>query len=155
MLKKWFYKEVKTKELMSQLEILYSGIGLLDGVALPNYLVRLRQEHHALRRMIIRIHTIRETGFVSSGYLIAITTTSFLLAGLIIAKIEPFYESLFFVGLITYLMVFLIMLIRDLDNPFGYYSESSSEDVSLKPLEDLVAHLSTWTAINDKRAGDP
>jgi hypothetical protein len=154
MLKKWFYKEVKTKELMSQLEILYSGIGLLDGAALPNYLVRLRQEHHALRRMIIRIHTIRETGFVSSGYLIAITTTSFLLAGLIIAKIEPFYESLFFVGLITYLMVFLIMLIRDLDNPFGYYSESSSEDVSLKPLEDLVAHLSTWTAINDKRAGD-
>jgi hypothetical protein len=103
--------------------------------------------------MIIRIHTIRETSFVSSGYLIATTTTVFLLVGLIISKIEPFYESLFFVGLLSYLMVFLILLIRDLDNPFGYSSESSSEDVSLKPLEDLISDSSLWTALDDKRTG--
>jgi hypothetical protein len=153
MVRKWFYKEVKTMALMLQLKEMYSGIGLLDGVVLPNYLARLKQEHGALRRMIIRVHTIRETSFVSSGYLIATTTTCFLLAGLIISKIEPFYESLFFVGLLSYLMVFLILLIKDLDNPFGYYSQSSSEDVSLKPLEDLISDLSKWAAINDNRKG--
>jgi hypothetical protein len=151
MIKRWFYKEVKTKELMSQIKEMYYRIGLLDGTVLPNYLARVKQEHGTLRKLIIRVHTIRETSFVSSGYLIATTTTSFLLIGLIIAKIEPFYESLFFVSLITYLMVFLILLIRDLDNPFGYYSQSSSEDVSLKPLEDLISDLSKWTEINDKR----
>ncbi len=141
MIRQWFYKEVKTKELMSRLNALYMEFGLLDGEALPNYVVRIKQEHGALRRMIIRVHTIRETSFVSSGYLIATTTTSLLLAGLVLAKIEPFYESLFFVGLITYLVVFLIVLIRDLDNPFGYYEGSSSEDVSLKPIEDLLSDL--------------
>jgi hypothetical protein len=35
-------------------------------------------------------------------------------------------------------MIFLIMLINDLDNPFGYYEGDSSEDVSLKPLEDFL-----------------
>jgi hypothetical protein len=64
-----------------------------------------------------------------------------LCVGLILVRIEPFYESLFFVGVISYLMVFLLMLIRDLDNPFGYYDRSSGEDVSLKPLEDAADRL--------------
>ncbi len=55
--------------------------------------------------------------------------------------IDPFYESLFFVGVISFLMMFLLLLIRDLDNPFGYYERSSGEDVSLKPIEDLIARV--------------
>ncbi|MEK7668233.1 MAG: hypothetical protein AAB409_06260 [Gemmatimonadota bacterium] len=43
--------------------------------------------------------------------------------------------------MITLLLVFLRTLIRDLDNPFGYYERSSGEDVSLQPIEDLVARL--------------
>jgi hypothetical protein len=32
-------------------------------------------------------------------------------------------------------------LIRDLDNPFGYYDHSSGEDVPLKPVEDALGRL--------------
>jgi predicted membrane chloride channel (bestrophin family) len=102
---------------------------------------RLKQEQGNLRRTLIRIHTIRETSFVSSGYLLADLTTILLCAGLILARIEPFHESLFFVSVISYLMIFLLMLIRDLDNPFGYYERHSGEDVSLKPLEDAARRL--------------
>jgi hypothetical protein len=42
-------------------------------------------------------------------------------------------------------MIFLILLIRDLDNPFGYYERSSGEDVSLKPLEDAIADFRNRT----------
>ena len=38
-------------------------------------------------------------------------------------------------------MIYLLLLIRDLDNPFGYYDRCSGEDVSLKPLEDTVWRL--------------
>jgi predicted membrane chloride channel (bestrophin family) len=55
--------------------------------------------------------------------------------------LDPFYESLFFSGIISYLMVFLLLLIRDLDNPFGYYEGASSADVTLQPIEDTVARL--------------
>jgi len=144
MIRRWFYKEVKTQQLLVRLKELYYGMGPLDGIILPNYLARMRQEHGNLRRIVIRIHTIRDTSFVSSGYLIASTTTFFLLVGLILVEMQPFYEALFFAGLISYLMIFLILLIRDLDNPFDYYSRSSSEDVSLKPIDDLITDLSTW-----------
>lgn len=52
-----------------------------------------------------------------------------------------FHESLFFVGFITFLLTFLILLIRDLDHLFGYYEADSTEDVSLKPLDDLTEKL--------------
>jgi hypothetical protein len=135
-IKNWFYKKIKTKELMHKINTLYKFLSQLENVIAPNYVARLKQEHHNLRKLIIRTHTIRETNFISSGYLIANTTTCLLLIGLVLIKIEPFYESLFFIGVISYLMLFLIILIHDLDNPFGYYENISSEDVSMKPLDD-------------------
>lgn len=67
--------------------------------------------------------------------------TFLLCIGLILVRIEPFYESLFFTGVISYLMIYLLMLIRDLDNPFGYYERYSGEDVPLKPVEGTTARL--------------
>jgi prevent-host-death family protein len=43
-------------------------------------------------------------------------------------------------------MVFLLMLIRDLDNPFGYYEGASSADVSLQPLLDTIGRLADLAA---------
>jgi len=137
----WMYKKLKTNELMRKINKLYLSISQLENVLAPNYIVRMKQEHHNLRKLLIRIHTIRETDFISSGYLIASTTTSLLLLGLLLIKIEPFMESLFFIGVISYVMLFLIILIRDLDNPFGFYENNSSEDVSIKPLEDSCADI--------------
>jgi len=61
--------------------------------------------------------------------LIADTTTALLCLGLVLIRIDPFYEAIFLSGLITFLLVFLRTLIRDLDNPFGYYERASGEDV--------------------------
>jgi predicted membrane chloride channel (bestrophin family) len=110
-------------------------------------LARLKQEQSNLRRTLIRIHTIRETSFISAGYMLADIITILLCIGLILARIEPFYESLFFVGVISYLMIFLLMLIRDLDNPFGYYERFSGADVSLKPLEDSTRRLAQLAGV--------
>jgi predicted membrane chloride channel (bestrophin family) len=57
-------------------------------------------------------------------------------------KIDPFYESLFFVALTSYLMIYLLKLIKDLDNPFGHYEKSSLEDVSLHPINKAIERIS-------------
>ena len=137
----WFYKKRKTKDLMNSLQSFFFQLAELDGAIAPNYIVRLKQEQSNLRKLLLRIHTIRETNFISSGYLVGTTTSSLLLLGLVFLKIDPFYESLFGVGIVAYLVVFVMRLIQDLDNPFGYYERSSSEDVSLKPIEDLLRDL--------------
>jgi hypothetical protein len=137
----WFYKKSRTEDLMARLNDLTPQFAALEPWTQATLVARLKQEQGNLRRILIRIHTIRETSFVSSGYRLADLITVSLCLGLIWAKIEPFYESLFFVGVISYLMIFLLLLIRDLDNPFGYYESDSGEDVSLKPLEDAAARL--------------
>jgi len=141
LIKGWFYKNNKTREVMALIENLSNEFVLLEQYTAPNYIARLKQEQNNLRKMIIRIHTIRETDFVSSGYTIAYTTTILLLIGMILVRIEPFYESLFFAGLVSYLLLFLLRLIHDLDNPFGYYEKDSHNDVSLKPIEDVIFRI--------------
>jgi hypothetical protein len=137
----WFHKKHSSTELMEHVNDLTPQFAMLEQWTQGTLVARLKQEQSNLRRTIIRIHTIRETSFVSAGYLLADITTIFLCTGLILAKIEPFYESLFFVSIISYLMIFLLILIRDLDNPFGYYERYSGADVSLKPLIDTVSRL--------------
>ncbi len=140
-IKDWFYKKEHSRHLMASLgEMNHFFVGL-EGLTQANFIARLKQEQSNLRRMLIRIHTVRETSFIPSGYLIAEFTTLLLLIGLVLVKIDPVYESIFFVGIITFLLRFLGLLIKDLDNPFGYYEGTSVEDVSLKPLDDVIARL--------------
>lgn len=139
--KNWFHKKEHTRILMSALGEMSHHFANLEGLTQANFIARLKQEQSNIRRMLIRIHTVRETSFIPSGYIIAHVTSLLLVAGLILVKIDPFYESLFFVSVITFLLRFLGLLIQDLDNPFGYYEGYSVEDVSLKPLDDVIARL--------------
>jgi predicted membrane chloride channel (bestrophin family) len=141
-IRKWLYKEARYGEITTKIENLSEEFLLMEKYAAPNYIARLKQEQNTLRRLIIRVHTIRETDFIFSGYFIAATTTFFLILGMIFMKIDPFYESLFFVALTSYLMIYLLKLIKDLDNPFGHYEKSSLEDVSLHPINKAIERIS-------------
>jgi prevent-host-death family protein len=125
-------------ESVNDLTVQFAG---LDPSTQATWIARLKQEQSNLRRSLIRINTIRETSFVSTGYLLADIITILLCTGLVLTQLDPFYESLLFSSVIAYLMVFLLLLIRDLDNPFGYYEGASSADVSLDPLRDTAARL--------------
>jgi hypothetical protein len=138
---RWLMRTSRTAEVMNAIEDLSREFVRLEQHTPANYIARLKQEQNNLRKLITRIHTIRETDFVFSGYFIASTSTILLIAGMVFLKIEPFYESMFFLGLVTYLLLFLLRLIRDLDNPFGQYDASSCEDVSIKPIDDAVARI--------------
>jgi len=137
----WFYKRQCTATLMGRLSAIGPRTDEIESPAQAGSVARLRQEQHNLRRTLIRIHTIRETSFISCGYLIAWITTALLSLALILSRMDPFYESLFIVGVIIFLLSFLLLLIGDLDNPFGYYEKASSQDVSLKPLEDALERM--------------
>ncbi len=136
----WFHKKERTRVLMDKLNGLNDFFLAFESLTQANFIARLKQEQSAIRRMLIRIHTIRETSFVSGGYAVAETITVLLIIGLIFVKIDPFYEALFFVSAISFLQTYMIALIKDLDNPFEYYGKGPDE-VSLKPLDDLRQRL--------------
>ena len=133
----WFYKKVKTGDLKQEL-FAFNDIFLdFEGLAQANFIARLKQEQNNIRRLVTRAHTIRETSFLGTGYAIAEIITFLLVAGLIFIKIDPFYESIFFVFFVSFVLIYMIYFIKDLDNPFNYSEKDNLvEDVSLKPLLD-------------------
>jgi len=132
-----FYKKERTGHLMDQLTDFNEYFLAFENQTQANFIVRLKQEQNQMRRMINRVHTIRETSFLGSGYAIVEIITSILVIGMICIKFEPFYESMFFVSFVSFILIYMILFIKDLDNPFGYTQEDSLvEEVSLKPILD-------------------
>ncbi|NJD78055.1 MAG: hypothetical protein FIB08_13355 [Candidatus Methanoperedens sp.] len=138
----WFYKKQRTRVMMEKIDGLNDFFLAFEPLTQANFIVRLKQEQSAIRRMLIRIHAIRETSFVSGGYAIAEAITLLLVIGLLFVRIDPFYEALFFVSAIAFLQTYMIALIKDLDNPFDYDEMNRGPDeISLKPLEDLKMRI--------------
>jgi hypothetical protein len=104
-IKEWFHKRQRTRDVIDKLEGLDDFFVAFESLTQANFIVRLKQEQSTIRRVLVRVRTIRETSFISSGYMVAETVTLLLIFGLILSKIDPFYESLFFVGVITFLLV--------------------------------------------------
>jgi predicted membrane chloride channel (bestrophin family) len=138
----WFYKKERTKHILDQITALNDYFLAFEPLTQANFIVRMKQEQNNLRRIITRIHTIRETSFNPSGYAIAEIITGLLCFGLVFTKIDPYYESLFFVAFVSFILIYMVMLIKDLDNPFGYYKEENlSADVSLRPIQDVIDRI--------------
>jgi len=139
---KWLNKKEKTDTILRKITILNDYFLALEQLTQANFIVRLKNEQNNLRRLITRIHTIRETSFNPAGYAIAEIISVIMCIGLIFTKIDPYYESIFFVAFVSFILIYMVMLIRDLDNPFGYYEkENYADEVSLKPLLDLEKRI--------------
>jgi hypothetical protein len=109
----------------------------------PNFIVRLKQEQSALRLLVTRINTIKETSFVGAGYLIAEITSTLLLISLLIVDIAPLGAELLLLAMVTFVIVYMILLIRDLDDPFDYGpgGRRGAAEVSLAPIDRLERRM--------------
>ncbi len=154
--RRWFAKSERTASLTEQVSALGDFFAGMEPCTQPNFIVRLKQEQAALSRIIVRIHTIRETSFVSSGYVMARLSTAIVILGLLLLELHPWYESAFLVGVIAWFLAYLILLISDLDNPFDYAADGSprGQEVSLKPLADLEDRVARLLALTRGRRAD-
>lgn len=134
----WLNKREQTPAVLKNVSELNRFFLAFEPLTQPNYIVRLKQEQSAIRRMLIRIETIRDTSFVGAGYVIAKLTTLLLVVGLLLVDINPLLDATFVLCVITFLLVYMLLLIRDLDNPFDYRNgQAGAAEVSLQPLESL------------------
>ena len=142
----WFYKKERTRFLLNKISMMNDFIIDLDKEGIQaNYIIKLKNEQNILIKMILRIDTVRDTEFIGSAYAI-VEAMGFLIGlGLIIIKIEPFYASLFITLLVTFLISYMFLLIKDLDNPFDYTANGErGTEISLKPIRDLIAEFNAF-----------
>lgn len=139
----WVRQRLSTPELMRLYQqchgsvvvaaVLLRGESTLQG--------RLMSEMAAVLRSVNRIETIRETSFVPLVYWLANAGAALLCGGLVLMKGSSISESVFFLFVIAFLLIFLLNLISDIDNPFGFSDPDSAEDVSLEVLEAAAGRL--------------
>jgi len=102
---------------------------------------RLMQDLAVILAKINRVQAIRDTSFVPLVYWMADIAAVLLFAGLVMARAQNLPESVFFLAVISFIVILLLRLIGDIDNPFGLSDENSAENVSIELLEKAVERL--------------
>jgi hypothetical protein len=139
----WLRGTGSTSQVLDRITGLNRRFLEFEPLTQPNFIVRLKQEQNGARRIVLRIQTIRDTSFVGAGYAIAELATILLITGLLLVDVGSFFDAVFLLCIITFLLVYMIFLIKDLDNPFDYEgkSKAGAAEVSLRPLEQLEERL--------------
>lgn len=138
----WLYKKVRTKTIMEMIAGFTDRFLILEQFSQTSFVSRLKHEQSEIRKTVSRIHAIREIHFSEASYAIAEIITLMLTIGMIFLKLDPFHEGLFLTVFVSFILVYMLMLIRDLDDPFAYYDKKHSiEEVSLHSLENLKIRL--------------
>ncbi|MCX6698785.1 MAG: hypothetical protein NTV68_02475 [Methanomicrobiales archaeon] len=117
---------------------------LVDGGVPPNFIIKLKSEVTAIDRLSHRVKTIAETSFIPAAYAIAELAAAGVILLLFFVKLDPFYEGIFLFTVLSMLLIALLLLIRDMDNPFEV-GKKTYADIDMFLLWDLELKLNEKT----------
>lgn len=133
----WFYKRAYTQDVLMHISEFNQYLDQFEPLTQANFIVRMKNEQNNLRKYLIKANILRDTPFYEVSYSIAKMSVFFLLILLTLLSADPFYEYVFFILVIVFITIFLVSLIKDLDDPYEYDDEDTSGEVSIKPLTDF------------------
>lgn len=117
---------------------------LVDEGVPPNFIIKLKSELTAIDRLSHRVKTIAETSFIPAAYAIAELAAAGVILLLFFVKLDPYYEGLVLFTVLSMLLIALLLLIRDMDNPFEV-GQKSYADIDMFLLWDLEKKLDEKT----------
>jgi hypothetical protein len=143
----WLLNRIPTAELLRRYQQTHGQVVQASvKLGIPPLQARLMAETAQVLKLINRVEAIRETSFITLVYWLATAGIVLLSGSLIFTVTDVLQESIFFIIVITFLLVFLLRLIADIDNPFGHADATSAEDVSIDLLVATVLRLKVMAA---------
>jgi hypothetical protein len=122
---------------------------LVDMNVAPNYVIKLKTELTNIDRISHRVKTIAETSFIPAAYAISELAAAGVIILLLFVNLDHFYEGLVLFFVISMLLVALLLLIKDMDNPFEV-GKKTYADIDLFLLWDLEKNLNGKTQTREK-----
>jgi sugar phosphate permease len=113
---------------------------LVDQNAPPQYVNKIRTELGTIDKLTSRVKTIAETSFIPAAYAIAEISVVGVVLILFFVKLDPYYDGMIIFTIIVALLISILLLIRDMDNPFEYGGKTFA-DVDLSPLLDIEKYM--------------
>jgi len=149
----WLHRRANFEKVATALDALARGARQVELAGVPAPIgVRVINEIHGLRRSLVRMSVISRTGFLATGYALLETLTAIIIGLLMIAKFRSLLAESMLVALITLIYVYMVRLIRDIDDPFEYSADgvAGAAEVDLEVLKDYRNRLA---ARSDSPAG--
>lgn len=103
---------------------------------------------NAVRRIVGRLDVIERTGFLSSGYAILEVMVAAILLLLLASRFKTPVAEYTLVASISLIYVYMLRLIRNIDDPFDYgpnLEVRGAAEVELFPLTEYVARARART----------
>ena len=140
----WLYGNQPFHTVLDRVEGLNDHYVAIEPHTQVTFVSRIKGEQNAVRRMLMRIYSIHETSFVVAGFMVAALTSVFLIGVLLFIDVGALATDLILLCTLTFLLGYVLLLIRDLDDPFEYTTEgekAGSAEAALDPLVQLSERL--------------
>jgi hypothetical protein len=118
------------------------AIVLTQGTS-PTFKVNGLRNIDAIRRSITRVDVIRRTDFIATGYVLLDVFVTLTLGLLVFANFKNEIAQYCIIGSISLVYVYMLRLIRDLDNPFDYEQDGRAgvSEVDHFPIMEAIKRL--------------
>ncbi len=114
----------------------------MEAAGVPaNFIVKLKQQQAQLLRSLFRINYIQRIRFIPSAFILARTIVAIIIVVLLFTNIDPFYGGLALTGTISFIMIYMNVLIQTVSVPF-HSAGKTRDDISLFLLREASEHLS-------------
>jgi hypothetical protein len=106
----------------------------------PSFKLNVIRNVDAIRRSITRVDVIRRTDFIHTGYALLEVFVMLTLGLLVFTNFKHLAAQYAIVGSISLVYVYMIRLIRDLDNPFDYTEDgkAGASEVDYYPIVEAI-----------------
>ena len=143
-IKDWLLKRRPTPVVFDAMSGLNGLVQQLEREGAGPYASRAVPQVLAVRRSVSRIDVIARTGFLPPAYALLEVLIGMVIALVLIARFKSVAAECLLVPFVTLINIYMLRLIRDIDNPFDYEAdgrEHGSGEVLLYPLDEYRARL--------------
>ena len=141
----WLYGRISDDEMFAAVGDNAQLIVDLEKAGVPtHYLARLFVANGDLGGALSRMSVIRNTSFIKSGYALMEILIAIVLGLLVIVDYPKPTVQWVVSGVLAAAYTYLVLLVKDLDNPFDYGAndeKGSAADVDLSPWKKVFANL--------------
>lgn len=143
-IKGFLVKERTTPQVFEALTLMSGVIRRLERGGAGPYASRAVPQLLMVRRHVSRIDVISRTGFLPSAYALLEVLLFMIVALLMVARFKTLTAEIILVPFVTLVNVYLLRLIKDVDDPFDYRPDGSGSggaEVELFPIDEYRARL--------------
>lgn len=140
----WLYKRKTTAQVFEVLTGFNDVLQSLERDGAGPYASRAVPQLASLRKTISRMDVISRTGFLPPAYALLETLLALILILVICAKYKSQLAEFILVPVLTLIYVYMLRLIRDVDDPFDYAPDGKRRggaEVDLFPIEEYRERL--------------